>query len=67
MKKIMSESDTHELTPQRCLCLLDIPRGKGIDNFLMEKSSLPRRNLVIEKKVYKKTMISASKTLKNTR
>ena len=42
----------------------DFPRGKRVENFLMEKPSPPLRNLVIfSKKMMKKTMISAAKTL----
>ena len=49
---------------KNCKFNSDFPLGKMLGKFLMEKPSPPLRNLVIfSKKMMKKTMISAVKTL----
>ena len=50
---------------KNCKFNSDFPLGKMLGKFLMEKPSPPLRNLVIfSKKMMKKTMISAVKTIK---
>ena len=60
IEKVMSKSRIFKFRKFKS----DFPLGKRVENFLIEKPSPPLRNLVIfSKKMMKKTMISAAKTL----